>query len=379
MLSLTFKALIFSKTHLIELMLKYGCFKVWMLSAFILGVSACTKHHDAPEPPVLPPPVDTIPTVPIKPDTVKDVFMVGTEYEMSTQRDYGTFWHNGEASRLPGGVSSMPTAIALDGEDLYITGAIELQNGDARAVIWKNGQLIPLVDTTDTEGEFRNPSVATDITIHDHKVYVVGMMTSTDLEQYAALWVEGKSEKLDEGPEGGAAQSIGFTTSGDMYIMGAVIQDHYVIPSLWKNGVRSTLDYAITAFDMAVNGEDIYIVCSYNSDSYYGLPCVVKNGALYAPLNDFRVANKMAVTDTGVYVAGQTYIDWAALSWQNGQTIRLPGFTANDIAVNGDDVYVVGNFMDGALQYGRLWKNGIAQPLSDSLAYSNIISIALRK
>src|SRR5690606_30472280 len=114
---------------------------------------------------------------------------------------------------------------------------------------------------------------------------------------------------------------------------------------------------------------DVYaIVSEYDSDRPYSL---WKNGEVQYSLTDNGEAFSVYVSGSDVYVAG--YVDngtkKVATLWKNGVAQDLSDGTHSAIAysvyVSGSDVYVAGYEYNGTRYVATLWKNGVAQGLSD--------------
>jgi hypothetical protein len=151
--------------------------------------------------------------------------------------------------------------------------------------------------------------------------------------------------------------------SGDVYVAGA----SNINVVLWKNGVAQNLasgnydDDGSAAKSVYVAGGDVYVAGFYADKAALWKNGVAQNltdGANQAQANSIYVAG------SDVYVAG--FASDRAMLWKNGVATMLGGGSANGVFVAGSDVYVVGSAYGGAHQVARLWKNGVAQNLTDS-------------
>lgn len=313
-----------------------------------------------------------------EPEQLKGVFLAGVEHNYLKHIDQATYWVNGVSSHLSEGRNSIVKSITLDGTDIYVAGAIETKDGNWRAVYWKNGTLIPLVDTARHSESYNLNSIATKIAIHNKEVYVVGVSGDQGVP-YAALWRNGKFENLSSGYIDGIGYSIGFSLSGDTYIVGYVVgDDHYMSPRVWKNGVlQPPIDGLISYNAISVFGNDVYVAGRGYGHDDHEKATILKNGQLYLQLEGSTDATDIVVNETGYYVSGQSYWTSNAMYWSNGKEMELAGGVTTGIAVDGTDVYVIGN--DLGRWNGTCWKNGQPLPLSDSTESIEINAIAIRR
>lgn len=123
-------------------------------------------------------------------------------------------------------------------------------------------------------------------------------------------------------------------------------------PMLWKNGEPTKLSHNGTdaiATAVFVSGNDVYAA---------GLECVYDNG--------------QDQEDPPRYVG---------VFWKNGVISRFTDLAGkaelevNDLFVSGNDVYLVGQDKFGEKPTAMLWKNGIAEPLSDGSNTAYVSSV----
>lgn len=138
----------------------------------------------------------------------------------------------------------------------------------------------------------------------------------------------------------------------DVYVAGWERED----PMLWKNGEPTKLpqkDEGSVATAVFVSGNDVYVA---------GLECVYDGG------QDQENPSR-----------------YVGAFWKNGVISRFTdlagkadGIEINGLFVSGSDVYVVGQDKFGEEPVAMLWKNGIAETLSDgsksAYAYSVFVS-----
>lgn len=118
--------------------------------------------------------------------------------------------------------------------------------------------------------------------------------------------------------------------------------------------------------------KDIY-VCGYEKKSNTGrfIATVWKNGVATSLTDGTNnaVANDVAVSGNDIYVVGfqedANGVQTARL-WKNGTQASLastPGSLANKVVVNGDDVYILGRAIENNSYVQKIWKNGILSTL----------------
>ena len=166
-----------------------------------------------------------------------------------------------------------PTAMALQGDDVYIAGASQGNDYpwmvstfyplDTYALCWKNEQVI-----------FRDTvhSYANTIFIHEDDIYLGGHLNHyPSLDRIACYWKNGQRFKLTAENQDAEVRSL-FITDTHIYAAG-VINDQAVY---WKDGVATFLSSGgmiSKANSISVLGTDVYV--AGQEDKY---PCVWKNG-----------------------------------------------------------------------------------------------------
>jgi len=209
-------------------------------------------------------------------------------------------------------------------------------------------------------------------------IYLVGFTNST-FGTNATYWKNGVVTILDSSSLNSAANAIALK-GNDVYIVCNTNFDSYVSKATyWKNGVFYNLSNN-TPFSQAtaitVSGNDVYIAGIATDSNGYHVPTYWKNGVatmspdnqlIHQLISDYLI-NAIAVNGTDVYMAGETLPyngGYEATYWKNGVATLLnpggvPDSFANGIAISGTDVYVVGN-ISGTATY---WKNGVATTLA---------------
>ena len=187
-------------------------------------------------------------------------------------------------------------------------------------------------------------------------------------QYYATIWKNGVKQILSDGTNHARALSV-FVSGDDVYVTG---YDGNVA-TVWKNGVQQNLTdgtYQARAHSVYVSNSDVYIAGCYE-DIDNVVAKIWKNGEVFN-LSDgtlFARAYSVFATDFDVYVAGQ---DRFGKLWKNSIGQNLDGIPFS-VFVSENDVYLAGNgsnrfeFEDRffILPYALLWKNGVAQRLTD--------------
>lgn len=254
--------------------------------------------------------------------------------------------------------------------DIYVAG-YEFLNGSEIATYWKNGEPHHL-----TDGTYNSDAYA--IAVQDSDVYVLVH------DGYAIKYWKNDQEITVYENIGGSS-SLGdmvVTENGDVYIAGDVREGGKDVSRYWKNGVFTDLTYhdnETYARGIAVTSDnDLYVagftragrgIDDVSTAMYW------KNG-VPVPLSDGNVptyAWKIAVSGEDVHVVGEEQDggNWSPKYWKNGIEIPLPnGIDAKDIAIVGDDVYIVGRG-SGKIRY---WKNGIHEEVGKA-SFAHGISV----
>jgi hypothetical protein len=123
-----------------------------------------------------------------------------------------------------------PTALALSGEDMYISGAaLSADNAYQYAQYWKNGELI-----------FREskPSNAMSVVVYNNDVYVGGYVYITGTTLAACYWKNGERVNLTDGSANAVAWCV-FVTDEHVYASGAIAGQAVY----WKDGVVTYLTH----------------------------------------------------------------------------------------------------------------------------------------
>ncbi|RZM12725.1 MAG: hypothetical protein EOO88_45295 [Pedobacter sp.] len=113
-----------------------------------------------------------------------DVYAVGYTLETDGKNDVATYWKNGNAFKLSDGTTrSIISCIEVSGNDIYMAGII---NGKTM-VCWKNGEVIFTDLTTTQESTYPN-----DIYIFKGDVYIAGAIYVNNADNKPIYWKNGK-------------------------------------------------------------------------------------------------------------------------------------------------------------------------------------------
>jgi len=335
-----------------------------LLFIIILFVfTSCKKNHSDPKP--------NTDTTANHTQTPPDIYVAGYVYNTSGQAAY---WKNGVAQQVdPIGTTSNANAIAVQGNDVYLAGNA-IVNGVMKAVYWKNG--IPTV---------LDNGAAYGIAVQGSDVYVVGcnnLGTGIYVYDAATCWKNGVAMMLQNiaeenpgGPIGSLAMAIAVQGS-DVHIVGygdVSWGGGDPVALYWKNGVATELvkyypadglfNAQSHAYAIALQGADVFIAGGSTKNTDLSPPPNNYSGPMYWKdnvVNPFNItgesapfsANSIAVNGSNVYVlaAGPTS---KPVYWNNSAVVTLKtAFSATDgstisinptgIAVNNSDVYVSG-------------------------------------
>ena len=126
-----------------------------------------------------------------------DVYIVGIE------NGQAKYWRNGDPVILQGGIDAY--SIAVDGNDVYVTGRLE--NPNYVAMYWKNANTVIL-------SESLNMKTAISIAVLDNNVYVAGTMVNSSpvffrtWNNIVASWKNGGFDLITDGSEDATVKCI---------------------------------------------------------------------------------------------------------------------------------------------------------------------------
>ncbi len=284
--------------------------------------------------------------------TSVNVYVAGMDFNGS--HNVAKLWKNGVAASLTDGtLDAVANSVFVSGSDVFIAGYVSNYG-----VVWQNGVVTQL-----TNGY--TYSMANSVYVAGPDVYVAGNVVS-GTHGVATVWKNGISLPLTDGTRSANANSV-FVSGTDVYVAGVEANDSGIyLAKFWKNGVPTVLTDG-TRFSFAnsifVVGSDVYVGGSGRSGNNAGNDIYVwKNGMAFYNSSASNptsvttsVANSIFVTNTDIYTAGAGQVS------KNGIITSLDANYTSSIFVSGSDVYVVGGDSAGA----KVWKNGLATPLTD--------------
>lgn len=216
-----------------------------------------------------------------------------------------------------------------DNGDVYIAGASTEKNGNLGAKYWKNGVMTKLVHNT--------ISTATGIAVNGNDVYVSGysLLNNTDDMPIAVYWKNGVAFPLSDGTVRTMTSKIA-VSGNDVHITGSVADGtaKQWLAKYWKNGEETNLLNGQEANDIFIDGTDVYITGRQGGVKYWknGVPFEIPGGSFIYGIT---------VLDDTVYTVGTTWNSETnvtkAVYWKNTTMYELSEGTqypnANSIAV----------------------------------------------
>ena len=255
-----------------------------------------------------------------------DVYVVGTDYNSTTNHTLAALWKNGNFMALSdGSADASAYSIFVSGNDIYVAGT---ENGFAK--YWKNNIPVSL--------DSSKRSVAKSVYVSDSDIYIAGSEYNGTI-WLAVYWKNGKPVILSDSTVNGYANSI-VVSGSDVYVAGGQYIDQFYAAKYWINGnVVNLTDASRPAIltSIAVAGNDVYVAGYISTDS----------------------AQYSLVTTVAQY-------------WENGISTKLTDgstyATTSSLIVSGNDVYVAGQNMF----QGAIWKNGHEYDFGDGSSISSI-------
>jgi hypothetical protein len=311
--------------------------------------------------------------------------------------------NNDDPTIVASSVTVEPATLTLSvGEKQTLTANVLPADATEKTVVWiSSNEAIATVDVvtgevtavaegtatiiaTTTNGKTATCALTvTNVYVPDNNdVYVAGG------EYGAALWKNGTAQTLDRTDYYMDEAYSVYVSGNDVYVAGYTFSPGEAI--LWKNGTAQSLNNGHVAYSVYVSGNDVYVA----GDGYYETNYVAKlwkNGteqSLSGSTNTTK-ARSVFVSGNDVYVAGSEYTGYGSYDpdykstaklWKNGIAQSLSNGTNNaeaySVYVSGNDVYVAGNQESGkGRKVATLWKNGVAQSLSGSTSYAEAYSV----
>ena len=160
---------------------------------------------------------------------------------------------------------AVANGIAVSGPDVYLVGSGSTGTGRQRAILWKNGTVIPLTDGS----QF---AAATGIFIQGTDVYICGEEKDNNDSFYVAkYWKNGQAVILSDTTSVCLTNSI-FVDQNDVYVAGVEQPGTLLHPIgqnsraiYWKNGVETKLFTGTEnshTYTILTSGSDLYL--TYN-------------------------------------------------------------------------------------------------------------------
>lgn len=333
-----------------------------LLILITIGIASCKKSGNPPDE---------------KKDVVADNPNVDVYIGGSDGNYLAAIWKNGEKISLHNSTATYSTvnAIAVNGSDVYAAGSYQIGSTPSISIAcyWKNGVLHSI----------GNPSIssyATGIAIDGNDVYVTGNTNTQGL-----FWKNGIINQLaNNNAIFSSAESV-FIKDRDVYIAGSV-SPFTRNACYWKNGVLTVLSTkSSVANAIALNGNDVYVA---GDDVINGKPTSAlfwKNGTSFflgSENASSSSGNAIAFKNNDIYIAGYAAINAQpiAVYWKNG-TMNKPSNAVSfraafGIATFGNDVYVVGggNLSGSA----TIWKNDSQVQLDQNGSVAKSIAVVKR-
>lgn len=317
-----------------------------------------------------------------------DIYVAGAE--SNGTRTVAKYWKNGiPVSLSDGSNNALATEIAISGSDVHVIG-FEIVGNITVARYWKNGTPVFL-----TNGYSRT----TDITVDGNDVYVSGY-EFTGNGSGARFWKNGTPIAFAGNPppgfvaiSGNDIYVAGTENDGDQYSFigesGDTVYAKNSVVKYWKNGTPVTLSDGrnnANVTDIAISGSDVYVV-GLEQVGNDRVTKYWKNGVPVTLSNSGSIENGIAISGNDVYVAGSGsngYGFVAAKYWKNGNPVILPTNYrephATDIAIFGNDIYVVGFDYDYGrtnISVAKYWKNGVAVAFTNGAFFASAYSIVV--
>jgi hypothetical protein len=242
----------------------------------------------------------------------------------------------------------------------------------ARAVYWIDGEEVPLCP------DYSSSVYSLDVEGAD--VYAAGYINNPG--QLACYWKNGEQNMLNA-PSGTVASAI-CVHEGVPYSTGYNSGAHTLYR--WE-GTEYTWVTAgpgsdIETHDIHVDDGIVYIAGHYDDGTNFTACYWMNRARVDLVTGDSGTqANALVKHDEDIYVAGTENFppgDRRACLWKNGQKYILHEGTntaALDVFVKGNDVYVAGQYHDGAHTNACYWKNGVRFDVADETANTSATGI----
>jgi hypothetical protein len=304
------------------------------------------------------------PQIPVDPV----IYVAG--YYNDGDHDVAAYWTDGTRTDLTDGTANArANSIYVYDGDVYVAG---YYNDGTRetAAYWKNGgSPIEFTSGSEDRGE------AEDIFVDSNGVYVAGFYSTGTNE---TIWYNDDGVETPLINNNSEAKATGISVkNGVVYVSGYYADGVYpYVATYWKDGTKITPDLfpeKSQGLDIFVtDSDDVYVSGLYydSGEANFGSSYWLNDETGHAPLYSagLSFANAIKVDSGTVYSAGfyPSGTDMACY-WENGGSpIDLEPGRSNDIWVESNSVYVVGNYFDGDKNIAAIWENGTRRDLYNS-------------
>jgi len=370
-------------------MKKFSTWAVAALSVCLFALS-CGKD-DSPDTPDTPKTGDDNPTItsftPLSGTVGTLVTINGTNFDATKSNNTVKFGNvaasvtNASATKL---VAEVPEG-AVDGKISVTVGGKTATSSDSFTVT----EDVPLSIALNEEA----------VTLYPYPKYTAMLEVTTDIGENTVAWSSSDETVATVDADGTVtALKIGEATitanvSGTTATCTVSVVDGPVTKlELDKEGMElytgDTGELSIFALEADVEETSTPVWSSDNTDvatvDQEGKVTAVAEGqATITVTIDNASDTSTIVVSPNIYIAGSEINEndiYVAKVWKNGEVLyELTDGTnnanANDIYVDGDDIYVVGFEMDGNIQVAKVWKNGVATTLAEE-AYASSVFVS---
>jgi uncharacterized membrane protein len=280
------------------------------------------------------------------------------------------------------GAAAGGSSPATPARTVVVVGHASKNTSDQHARMWRNGSQTDLPD-----GSTSGLSVATAVALNGSAPLVAGYYPyNKAFHDQAVIWHEGPVDQgLAAGYEGDVNPRALFVDASGVYVAGTLKYGELYKALYWKNGTPTFLSAPTdgrsydTATGIVVWSGDVFVAGYEGAVPFF--PCVWKNGVKTRLSDLVGLARAIHVDNFNTYVAGTLRypdgVGGTAVLWKNGVAQKLTDGTqtnglATGVAIGGfDDAYVCGgDEMGSSGEVARLWKNGVPQTLEGAVAGS---------
>ena len=266
--------------------------------------------------------------------------------------------------------------------DIYFAGYL---GGESikRGVLWKNGKI-------EFEAVASNHSIFNDVTVLNGDQYVVGYIQDANYVLKANLWKNGEVINLLNSNRAHNALRIEIVNNRPVILLFEENGMKYGYGSikLWDNGTITeitNIDQAFTPMDFTFHNGTYYMAGYHVGQQQQMTPVLISGSKIdYLPIleNHTALATSLAVVNNKTYVLGietDIYGNNHIVYWINGERQRLThqGETgwALRINVKDQDVYVGGDLKlaGTSFEFPTIWKNGITKHFSEEAESGRIV------